>query len=73
MKRFAPWSACLPVVGIFMSLGGCKTTQPYDYTNFRAHPPRSILVIPPLNESTTVEGTYSYLSTVSRPIAERGY
>jgi hypothetical protein len=52
---------------------GCQTTKPYDYTNFRAHPPRSILVIPPLNESTTLEGTYSYLSTVSRPIAERGY
>jgi hypothetical protein len=30
-------------------------------------------VLPPLNESTTVEGTYGYLSTVTRPIAERGY
>lgn len=56
-----------------MLLGGCQTTKPYDYTNFRAHPPRSILVIPPLNASTALEGTYSYLSTVSRPIAERGY
>jgi hypothetical protein len=58
---------------LLVLLGGCQTTKPYDYTNFRAHPPRSILVIPPLNESTTLEGTYSYLSTVSRPIAERGY
>src|SRR5262249_38138591 len=46
---------------------------PYDYTNFRAHPPRSILVLPPLNESTAVEGTYGYLTTVTRPVAERGY
>jgi hypothetical protein len=64
------WLAALSLTAL---LGGCQTTTPYDYTNFRAHPPRSILVIPPLNESTTLEGTYSYLSTVTRPIAERGY
>jgi hypothetical protein len=52
---------------------GCVTVPPYDYTNYRAHPPRSILVLPPLNESTAVQGTYSYLSTVTRPIAELGY
>jgi hypothetical protein len=56
-----------------MILGGCKTVTPYDYSNFRAHAPRSILVLPPLNESNAVEATYGYLSTVSFPIAERGY
>lgn len=61
---------CASLLGL---LAGCQTAKPYDYTNFRAHPPRSILVLPPLNETTNVEGTYSYLSTVSRPIAERGY
>lgn len=50
-------------------LSGCQTAKPYDYTNFRAHPLRSILVIPPLNESTDLGGTYSYLFTVSQPIA----
>ena len=65
--------AWLAAIGLLTLLGGCETAKPYDYTNFHAHPPRSILVIPPLNESTTLEGTYSYLSTVSRPIAERGY
>jgi len=29
--------------------------------------------LPPLNESTAVEGTYSYLSTVTWPLAEMGY
>jgi len=53
-------------------LAGCAAA-PYDYTNFRQHPPRSILVLPPLNESTAVEGTWGYLSTVTRPLAERGY
>ena len=62
----------LGVSAAALVLAGCAT-KPYDYTNFREHPPRSILVLPPLNESTAVEGTYSYLSTVTRPLAERGY
>lgn len=51
---------------------GC-VTKPCDYTNFRAHPPRSLLVLTPLNESTDVRGTYGYLSSVTRPLAEMGY
>jgi len=54
-------------------LTGCATPKPTDYTNFREHRPRSILVLPPLNESTAVEATYGYLSTVTMPIAEMGY
>ena len=73
MSRFTFSGVLLPVALSLLLLGGCQTTKPYDYTNFRAHPPRSILIVPPLNESTELEGTYSYLSTVSRPIAERGY
>jgi hypothetical protein len=61
------------VLTIALGLGGCQTVKPYDFSNFRAHPPRSILVLPPLNESTAVEGTYGYLTTVNRPVAERGY
>jgi hypothetical protein len=53
-------------------LAGCAAT-PYDYTNFRAHPPRSIVVLPPINNSTDIRGTYGYLSTVTRPLAEMGY
>ena len=54
-------------------LTGCATPKPYDYTNYREHPPRSILVLPPLNESMSMKATYGYLSTVTRPIAELGY
>lgn len=64
----------LAVVACFGGvLAGCQSVKPYDYTNFRAHRPRSILVLPPLNESTAVQGTYSYLSTVTQPLAELGY
>ena len=73
MSPFSFSGGLLSAVLSLLLLGGCQTPKPYDYTNFRAHPPRSILVVPPLNESTELEGTYSYLSTVSRPIAERGY
>lgn len=71
MKSIAHWR--LPTLALVLVLGGCATQQPYDYSNYRAHPPRSILVLPPLNESTAVEGTYSYLSTVTQPLAELGY
>jgi len=52
--------------------GGCAK-QPYDYSAFRENPPRSILVIPPLNNSTEADAPYAYLSTITRPLAECGY
>jgi len=64
-----PGLLAVALTGMFT---GCAT-KPYDYTNFRAHPPRSIVVLPPLNESTDIRGTYGYLSTVTRPLAEMGY
>jgi hypothetical protein len=59
------------LAGIFLS--GCATQKSYDYSEFRAHPPRSILVLPPLNNSTDIKGSYGYLSTVTWPLAEKGY
>jgi hypothetical protein len=56
-----------------MAVGCAQQPTSLDYTAFRAHPPRSILVLPPMNQSTAVEATYSYLSTVTKPLAERGY
>jgi hypothetical protein len=70
---FAQQSSRLIALTLTLVLGGCATVAPYDYTAFQQHPPRSILVLPPINESTAVEGTYSYLSTISMPLAERGY
>ncbi|MDD5141644.1 MAG: DUF799 family lipoprotein [Verrucomicrobiales bacterium] len=70
MRRLS--SGCC-VLALSLMLTGCVSQKPYDYTNFHAHPPRSILVLAPLNESTAVEGTYGYLSTVTFPLAEMGY
>jgi hypothetical protein len=52
--------------------GGCSTAAK-DYSLFRQHRPRSILVLPPLNETVEVNASYSYLSTISRPLGECGY
>lgn len=52
---------------------GCATTTPYDYSDFRSHLPRSVLVLPPLNDTVEVNASYVYLSTVTRPLAEAGY
>lgn len=62
------------LIGILLAVLaiGCAT-KPYDYTNFRKHYPKSILVLPPLNKSTDLKGTYSCLSSVTMPIAEMGY
>lgn len=59
--------ACLALIT------GCATTAPYDYTAFEAHKPRSILVLPPVNQSIEVGAPYIYLSRVTQPLAEKGY
>lgn len=52
-------------------MAGCVT--PYDYSAYQAHMPQSILVLPPLNESVDANAPYSYLTTISEPLGERGY
>ena len=52
---------------------GCQAVEPFDYTLFHQHPPRSILILPPVDDTMEVDASYAYLSTVTRPIVERGY
>jgi len=56
-------------------LVGCTAVpvQTYDYSAFEQSNPKSILIIPPLNESVEVEAPYVFLSTISRIVAEKGY
>ncbi|SAL60150.1 DUF799 domain-containing protein [Caballeronia humi] len=44
-----------------------------DYTTFRHADPHSILVVPVVNRSVDVDAPDYFLSTISRPLAERGY
>jgi hypothetical protein len=57
-----------------LSLGACVTTQtPKDYAHFRAVDPHSIVVVPAVNRSLEVTAADYYLSTITLPLAERGY
>ncbi len=64
----------ISVIG-FMSivLAGCATPTPSDYSLFRSEAPRSILVLPALNNTSEVTAADWFLSTVTAPVAERGY
>lgn len=54
-----------------LTIVGCATPKNYD--KFRAANPKSILILPPKNQSTDIRGTYSFLSTVTMPVAEKGF
>lgn len=56
-----------------MILGCAEGPAPRDLSAFNAQKPRSILVVPPLNNSTQVDAPDSFLSTISVPVAEKGF
>ena len=63
----------LCVLAVALVLTGCATQQPYDFSKFDAENPQSILVVPAINESVDVDAPNYLLSTVSIPLAEKGY
>lgn len=65
----------LVLVGMSIAFTGCAVTpqKPRDLATYTAHMPKSILVLPPVNESPDPRATYGYWSTVAVPIAEAGY
>jgi hypothetical protein len=65
-------AAVMAAVGCLVT--GCATAPPaYDLTAFHAENPRSILVVPALNNTANVTAADWFLSTVSQPFANRGY
>lgn len=67
------WTAALAII----VLSGCATQKtpppPYDYTLLKESKPRSILVLPPLNQTPEVRASYSMLAQVTQPLSESGY
>lgn len=51
----------------------CATQQPYDWSAFNAANPRSILVLPVLNNTVDVDAPLYALSTLAIPLGEKGY
>lgn len=69
MKRIAMLLLLFSVM-----ISGCAVTTPKkDYAKFNAANPRSILIVPVTNQSAEVTAPDYFLSTVSIPLAERGY
>ena len=62
-----------PLLLVIVGLTGCATPEPYDYSAFKQAKPKSILVLPPANQSPDVNASYSLLSKVTYPLAESGY
>ena len=67
------WCKRLALLATLGVLAGCATKPPYDYTAFKESRPRSILVLPPVNNSPEVVASNSVLSHATRPLAESGY
>lgn len=58
---------------LLLGLAACASPQPYDYSEWLAAPPRSILVLPPLDQTVETEACYGCLSTLTVPLAEQGF
>lgn len=70
MKRIFAFAGLLAA----LLLTGCaQPKKNYDYTAFRASKPASILVLPAENSSPDVNAAHSFVSQVTRPLAEAGY
>ncbi|MFK7996028.1 MAG: DUF799 domain-containing protein [Granulosicoccus sp.] len=67
---------CMLLIAASTFIGACASTSgpPEDpYALFRELMPRSILILPPINESVDLNASYSWLTTASRPVAEKGF
>lgn len=63
----------LAAAAFFLVLAGCAGPTPFDYTAYKQSRPRSLLVLPPLNNSPEVQASSSVLAHATYPLAESGY
>ena len=69
MKRFI---ASLFVITTLL-ITGCVTHEPYDWSAFDSIKPKSILILPVLNNTVDVDAPLYALSTLAVPLGEKGY
>ncbi|MBW6509992.1 MAG: DUF799 domain-containing protein [Desulfuromonadales bacterium] len=63
----------IATITVLFLITGCAVVPPKDYTKFNAINPRSILIVPVVNNSAEVTAADYFLSTVTIPLAEQGY
>jgi hypothetical protein len=64
-------ASMLSIVALLAACAGPAKQR--DYTAFKNSQPRSILLLPPLNDTSDVQATYGMLSQMTQPVAEAGY
>ena len=67
------WRALIIGCGLLSLLAGCASVGKRDLSTFYAHEPRSIIVVPVVNESPEVTAPGVFVTTITVPLAERGY
>ena len=74
MKVWARHLALPVVVAGTLLMGGCATPPtPRDYTAFKQAKPKSVLVLPPVNDTPDPQATASVLAQLTYPLAEAGF
>jgi len=64
---------CVALIALALILSACAQQQKRDFSAFNAVKPRSILVVPVVNQSLDVDAPNYVLSTLAFPLAEKGY
>lgn len=67
------WKLLVCLVAAVLATGCAVPVKQIDYTAFKQSRPKTILVLPPLNESPEVNATYGMLSQMTYPLGEGGY
>ncbi|MGS0743286.1 DUF799 domain-containing protein [Glaciimonas sp. GG7] len=71
LKKIRNVFVCLSVA--LMAVGCVAPVKQIDMTAFKQSRPKTILVLPPLNESPDINATYGMLSQLTYPLGEAGY
>ena len=72
MKSLNPPFKFILFTVLCVFLSSCAPRK-YDYSVYRQHFPRSIVVLPAVNTTADIDASNLFMSTISRPLAECGY
>ena len=75
---FQPWRGRMRaavILGCCAALAACAMPKatPYDYTAFKQSRPASVVILPPINETTDIKAGSGVMSSSIAPLAEAGY
>ena len=73
MRTIRLLAAGTVLAGALLTSACVSGPTPKNYATFRSENPRSVLVVPALNATVNVDAADYFVSTISVPIAERGY